>query len=456
MPFSTAALSAALSSTLSSNGPDAPSTEHAAGGDASGAISGLRVAFSGGMDSTVLLHALAAIRQELPAALSAVHVDHGLQAEAAGWGAHCEAVCARLAIPLTRLAVDARPQRGESPEAAARDARYGAIADLLQPYELLLTAHHRDDQGETLLLQLLRGSGPRGLAAMPQRLPLGRGALLRPLLGFTRAELAEWANEQGLEWVEDPSNQEVVADRNFLRHQVLPLLESRWPAVERSLSRAAGHQQDAAELLDVLAEEDLQLADAGDGCLSTTALLGLSPARCRNLLRFWLRSQGLRAPSARVLERVLQELLPAAADRNPLVHWHGGEIRRYRGRLYALRPEAAQPAAVDCAWDLKQPLAFAGGRLIASVELGRGLRAAACRDGVRVAVRQGGEQCRPLGSEHRRSLKALLQQAGMPPWQRQQLALISIDGQLVQAVGLCVDRDWAAADGEPGIVIRRV
>lgn len=434
MPFSPSALSA----TLNDVGP----------------ISGLRVAYSGGMDSTVLLHALALLRSQLPAPLSAVHIDHGLQAEAAGWGRHCEAECARLEVPLTRLAVDARPRRGESPEAAAREARYAAMAGLLQANELLLTAHHSDDQGETLLLQLLRGSGPRGLAAMPRRLPLGRGGLLRPLLDFSRAELADWANAQGLRWVEDPSNQQLAADRNFLRHRVLPLLQSRWPAVENSLSRAAVHQQDAVELLDVLAATDLQDAAEGEGCLRVATLRRLSAARCRNLLRFWLRSHGLRPPPARVLQRVLDELLPAAADRNPLVHWPGGEMRRYRGRVYALRPEAAPPLPVERHWDLQQPLAFAGGRLTATMTLGQGLRAAACRDGVSVGGRVGGERCRPLGAVHRRSLKSLLQQAGVPPWQRQRVALIAIDGQLVQAVGLCVDRDWAAGDGEEGVLIR--
>jgi tRNA(Ile)-lysidine synthase len=408
------------------------------------------------MDSTVLLHALAAIRAELPVSPTAVHVDHGLQAEAMAWGDHCEAECARLGIALTRLAVDARPRRGESPEAAAREARYTAIAGVLQEGEWLLTAHHRDDQGETLLLQLLRGSGPRGLAAMPTRLPLGRGGLLRPLLSFNRAELADWATSQRLAWVEDPSNCEIAADRNFLRQRVLPLLQARWPALERTLSRAAAHQQDASELLDALAATDLDQAGSGDGQLRADALLVLSPARCRNLLRFWLRTQRLRPPSAVVLQRVLDEMLAAAADRNPLVHWHGGEIRRYRGLLYAMQPRAAQPPQPDCDWDLQQPLAFAGGWLCASLEMGRGLRADACAGGVTIGSRVGGERCRPAGQGHSRSLKALLQQAGVPPWQRQRVALVRVDGELLQAVGLCVAAGWEAGAGECGVLIEWV
>lgn len=420
-----------------------------------GPLSGFVVAYSGGRDSTVLLHALAQCRDALPAPLRAVHIDHGLQADATAWVEHCTAVCRDLGIPLQCLTVDARPRRGESPEAAAREARYAALRELIDNDEWLLTAHHRDDQGETLMLQLLRGSGPRGLAAMPVRLPLGRGSLMRPLLGFTRAELAAWATEQRLDWIEDPSNQDQDLDRNFLRHRVLPLLESRWPAVERTLARAADHQQDSIELLDTLAAEDLtRVGDADRGTLDGERLATLSPARARNLLRYWLRRHGLRPPAAVVLERVLVEMLPAARDRNPMVHWHGGEMRRFQGRLYALAPRASTAVAKGHYWDLAGPLVFGASLLTATRVRGRGLRATACVGGVWVRGRQGGEGCRPVGQVHRRRLKELIRQAGIPPWERERLALIEIDGQLVQAVGLCIDREWTAGPEEDGIVIQ--
>jgi tRNA(Ile)-lysidine synthase len=416
--------------------------------------SGLLIAYSGGRDSTVLLYALAQCREGLPLPLRAVHIDHGLQAAAAAWGDHCAEQCQGLGLPLQRLMVDARPRQGESPEAAAREARYAALRELVGEQECVLSAHHRDDQGETLMLQLLRGSGPRGLAAMPGHLPLGRGHLLRPLLGFTRAELAAWALEQGLDWIEDPSNQDQDLDRNFLRHQVLPLLESRWPAVERTLARAANHQQDSVELLDVLAAEDLaRVGDGETGTLYAAGLAALSPARARNLLRYWLRRHGLRPPAAVVLERVLLELLPAAGDRNPVVHWHGGEVRRFRGRVYALRPQGLLTSPEERHWDLVRPLTFVGGLLNATRVRGRGLRASACTDGVWVGSRQGGEACRPLGQTHRRRLKELIRQAGIPPWERERLALVHIDGCLVQVVGLCIDGEWVAGPGEDGVLI---
>lgn len=412
------------------------------------------VAYSGGRDSVVLLHALAQCRPRLSAPLHAVHVDHGLLPDAVAWGEHCARQCRQLGIPLRRISVDARARRGESPEAAAREARYAAFAELLGEGELLLTAHHRDDQGETLLLQLMRGSGTRGLAAMPSRLALGRGTLLRPLLDYTRAELAVWADAQRLAWIEDPSNRDQALDRNFLRHSVLPLLERRWPAVEANLARAAGHQQDASELLDQLAAQDLSgVAEGGGAQLRIAALADLSPARLRNLLRFWLRRRGLRPPPARVLQRVLDELIPAGGDRNPLVHWPGGELRRYRGRIYALSP-VAEPDPKAQHWDLRTPLPFVDGLLTARRVAGDGLRASLCEHGVTVTSRCGGERCRPAGKGHHQQLKKLMQQAGIPPWERPRLPMIIIDGKLVQAVGLCLGDEWAAGPKEEGILIQ--
>lgn len=416
----------------------------------------LWVAYSGGRDSTVLLHALrhcGRLTGALPP-ITAVHVDHGLHPQAASWRAHCARECRRLAIPLRTVRVDARPATGQSPEAAARDARYAALAGLLGDGDWLLTAHHRDDQAETLLLQLVRGSGPRGLAAMPLRQPLGRGTLVRPLLDFDRAALAAWATGEGLDWVEDPSNRDQALDRNFVRHSVLPLLKTHWPAVDRTLARAADHQQDASALLDALAEQDLEAIHGRPGePLPTAALIGRGAARARNLLRYWLRRSGLPAPPARVLQRVFDELLPAGADRNPRVHWPGAELRRYRGRLYALVGGAPDAAAADVDWDLSAPLAFAGGLLTAQRVRGAGLRARLCGERVSVRRRRGGERCRATGRRHHQALKKLIQQAGLPPWERPRLPLIYADGELVQAVGLCIADGCAAAPGEPGVLI---
>ncbi|NIR59118.1 MAG: tRNA lysidine(34) synthetase TilS, partial [Gammaproteobacteria bacterium] len=263
------------------------------------------VAYSGGLDSLVLLHALAARRDRLGAPLAAVHVDHGLHPDSGRWAAHCARTCAALGVPYECRVVEATAASGESPEAAARRARYEALAGLLEPGACLLTAHQRDDQAETLLLQLLRGAGPDGLAGMPMCRPLGAGWHLRPLLDWERADLHAYARAQGLEWVEDASNRDTGIDRNYLRHIVLPALRERWPGAPATLARAARHQAEAAELLVALGRADARAAaDAAPGTLRASALRDLPAPRQRNLLRAWIARAGLPAPSAAQLERV--------------------------------------------------------------------------------------------------------------------------------------------------------
>ena len=236
-----------------------------------GAVARFCVAYSGGLDSSVLLHALARCRDALGAPLVAVHVDHALLSEAAAWTAHCRATCAELGVPLQVVEVDAARRRAAlGVEAAARDARYAALADLLGPGDCLLTAHHRDDQAETVLLQLLRGCGPAGLAAMPGVAPLGRGRLARPLLDVSRADLRAYAVEHSIGFVQDPSNSDPELARGFLRTEVTPRLQARWPGMSRTLARAARHAADAAAIIAERAAEDLErlTASTRGGCRS--------------------------------------------------------------------------------------------------------------------------------------------------------------------------------------------
>lgn len=413
------------------------------------------VAYSGGCDSHVLLHALAQRRGELGGALAAVHVNHHLQPLAAQWAQHCAAACAALETPFHLLQVDATPAPGESPEAAARRARYGAIATLMKEGDGLLTAHHQDDQGETVLLQLLRGGGPHGLAAMPAAASFAGGILLRPLLVFERAELVAYAREQALQWVEDPSNFDTGIRRNHLRHEILPRLAACWPAAARSFARAAGHCAEAAELLDALAREDLaRIADAVPERVSIDALRALSAPRQRNALRHWVQSLGLPLPESVQLHHVLDSVLPAAQDATPVVRWRGAEVRRYRDHLYAMRPLPEVDAAWTVKWDLHEPLWLADGtRLRAEPALGGGLLPQLAAQGVRVGYRQGGEACRPVGASHRRPLKKLLQESGIPPWQRERLPLVFVDQSPAAIPGLWYCEPWGVKAGEPGIKV---
>lgn len=417
---------------------------------------GYQVAYSGGMDSHVLLHALAALRDALGVPVAAVHVNHGLQADAARWEAHCRAVCAGLGLACASLSVDARAARGDSPEAAARAARYRALAEWLPEGHCLLTAQHRDDQAETLLLQLLRGAGVHGLAAMPEYGEFAAGTRLRPLLDMPRAALHAYAEHEGLHWVSDPSNFDTGYDRNYLRHQVLPALAARWPAATASLARGAAHQAEAARLLDGIARQDLAAAaGAAPDRLDLPAITALPAARQRNALRCWLRQLTGSTPSTAVLAHILRDLPGSRADAAPCVRWDRFELRRYRDTLYLLRQLPAPGPDVALSWSLAAPLVLpgAGGTLHARDVTGTGVRRAALpADGVRVGWRRGGERCAPAGRGQHHELKKLFQEHGVPPWQRTRIPLVFAGERLAAVPGLWVCEPFAAGPGEAGVV----
>jgi tRNA(Ile)-lysidine synthase len=414
------------------------------------------VAYSGGCDSTVLLHALATLRDQLPHELHALHVNHNLHDAAPTWAAHCRAVCEALAIPLQEVNIDARGARGESPEAAARAARYRIFDEVLNIGDGLLLAHHQDDQAETLLLQLLRGSGPRGLAAMPAHRPQGAGWLGRPLLTFSRQDLCRYAEDEKLAWIDDPSNFDTDFDRNFLRQRVLPLLLDRWPAATTTLARAVDHQAETAELLRQLAEEDWQLtAGPQTDTLRIERLLQLSIERQRNVLRYWIDAvNAMPLPDRQRLLRILTEVIPAAEDAEPCIRWPGGQVRRYAGLLYLL---ATEPASISTplSWDLSDRLELGDGRVLQATSVrGEGLKANLPQMAtITVRFRQGGEVCRPAGRGHRHSLKNLLQEWGIPPWERSRVPLLYVNEEIAAVVGYCTCEPHQAGSNESGIIV---
>lgn len=398
------------------------------------------IAFSGGLDSSVLLSAAAAIRAQIPGALHAVHIDHGLQTDSGLWAARCQSRCEALAVPLVIRRLGLQPPPGASIEAIAHTARYRAFVELLGPGELLLTAHNRDDQAETLLLALLRGSGVQGLAAMPFAAPLGAGHLVRPLLDVTRDTLSAYARAQGLDWSEDPSNGDTALDRNYLRHRILPLLRERWPAVSTVLARSASHCAEAADLSERLAAATLAgLRGERRGTLDIPALSRLDRSLQKAALRLWIKQAGFTAPDARHLDRILDEVLPARADANPLVAWTGGEVRRYRDALFVLAPLPCPPSpATEIQWSV--------GDVIATLELPQGLGRLVWRPAVdgksepqrlRVRFGQTGLSCRISATGHARPLKKLFQEAGIPVWLRPYVPLIFADKSLLTVGGIC-------------------
>jgi tRNA(Ile)-lysidine synthase len=395
------------------------------------------IAYSGGMDSAVLLCALASVRDRLAFEIRALHVDHGLHPDSGVWVEHCARTCRRLGVALETRSVVVAPARGESLEAVARQARYATMAELLGTGDLVLTAHHRDDQAETLLLALMRGSGPAGLAAMPPVASLGSGRLVRPLLGYGRAMLLDYANSLNLDWLDDPGNLDPGFDRNFLRHQVLPLLAERWPACAASIARSAAHCAEAQELIDRFAEDELfKLAGRRPGTLSISRLHELPLPLRKTVLRRWVRERGFATPDSRHLGRIISEVMAARVDANPLVTWPGCEVRRYRDDLYAIEPLPAFPATGPIPWRedvLLLPNALGCLKLLASD--GRGVDPAAVLvGGLDVLFGATGLSCRTTSDGHRKSLKKLFQEAGVPPWVRPFVPLIFLRCDLV-AVG---------------------
>jgi tRNA(Ile)-lysidine synthase len=415
----------------------------------------LLVAFSGGMDSTVLLHALTRLRaaHSLPV-IEAVHIDHGLSPSSAEWSRHCEDLCRALGIALHALRIQVRGAPGDSPEAAAREARYEALRSVMSAGDALVTAHHRDDQAETLLLQLLRGAGPAGLAGMAEHSPFGPGRLLRPLLGVPRSALRAYARAEHLRWIEDESNLDTAIDRNFLRREIVPPLSERWPGISATLLRAARLQAEADRLCTELAEQDVRGALDEEGALDVEALRGLSEPRQRNLLRHWLRERGLVPPPRTRLETLRRDMLGAGDDRNPHVAWRGGEVRRYRRRLYAMAPLAPLQARAELMWypDRPLPLPWLGQRLVGRPTQGEGIAWDVAEGPLQLRWRAGGERCRIAGRAHRRVLKKLFQEAGVPPWQRERTPLLYKGEDLVAVVGYWYCEPWAVRSGETGWV----
>ncbi|MHB8472398.1 MAG: tRNA lysidine(34) synthetase TilS [Gammaproteobacteria bacterium] len=412
------------------------------------------IAYSGGLDSHVLLHAMQHLGTQHPEiSLAAVHIHHGLHPQADQWAQHCMTVCAALSVPCQVVRVDAQAAIGESPEDAARRARYRALRAQVQAGDCLLTAHHQDDQAETLLLQLLRGSGPPGLAGMPARMAFGDGQLARPLLAVSRAALYDYAQQHGLQWVEDESNAHTGFDRNYLRHEIMPRLRARWPATAAALARSAMHCGSAAELLHSVAQQDLPaLHGPTAATLQIERLAALGIARQANALRAWLHDLHLPTPSTEQL-RAVQTMLHAAIDASPCVRWPGAELRRYRDLLYALAPLPMHDASAVLQWDLSAPLQLprGAGQLHSVCVVGEGLSAALRAQRITIRYRRGGEYCKPVGRGHHHELRKLFQEAGVPPWQRDRIPLVFVDDALAAVIGFWICEPFQAAPHSAGL-----
>ncbi len=399
----------------------------------------LVIGFSGGLDSTVLLHLARQWQQQHPATgLLALHVNHQLQSHADSWQQSCEALCCQWQIPFQAEVIQV-DRAAASLEQSARDARYAAFRCHVRPGDVLLLAHHRDDQVETLLQRLLRGSGPLGLGGMGAVSRQNGLTIVRPLLETDRAALEQYARRQNLPWIDDPSNSDSQFERNFLRNEALPQLRTRWPQLNQTLARSARLSRESAGLLDELAQLDLG-PPAPDNALPLDRIRPLTAHRARNLIRYWLRQQGATLPSEAQLQRVLDEVIPAPADAQPEILWGGQALRRYRGAIYCvpvLPPPPQQPLPVTLdilaahSPDLPIP-----GQLTITPGQGTAFSRTALQAGpLSLRFRQGGEQVKPAG-RHTRSLKQWLQDCSVPPWWRDHWPILYINEEIAGLPGL--------------------
>jgi tRNA(Ile)-lysidine synthase len=409
------------------------------------------VAFSGGVDSHVLLHLLATANHYELTAIHAIHIDHGLNPDSNYWAQHCAEVAKNLNVVFRCIKVDVLNIETLGMEAAARAARYQALQQGMTQDDVLLTAQHQQDQAETLLLQLLRGAGPKGLSAMAKEFQLGKTSIFRPLLKISQADILAYAEYHKLQWIDDPSNVETRWNRNYIRHNVWPVIEQRWPSASKTLSRSAEHCAEADELLTELAQQDL--AQLGVDCktdsLPISQLLRLSSSRCRNLLRNFIAWKQLPLPSTACLQRVIDEVCLAKSDGMPVVSWHDVEVRRYQDQLYFMPPITKHDDNQVIMCNGVTDVIF-DDQLLTWQKVDEGINEQLIKTGLTIRFRQGGERIKPQGQNHHKSLKHLFQQWAIPPWQRDRIPLLFCGDELVAVVGHCISDAAIVSKGQQG------
>ena len=414
----------------------------------------LVVAYSGGIDSHVLLSSLHELRPSIP--LEAIYINHQLQSEANNWGLHCDKICLSLGIPFKQITVNATPLSGESPEEKARIVRYEALSKILMKDHCLLTAQHQDDQAETLLLQLLRGSGVEGLSAMPLCRSLGLGVQMRPFLAVSRQEIESYAKDHKLQWVEDPSNQELTIARNYLRLSIMPSFLNVWPKTNSMISRSAKWLGEASEILSEVAEQDVYFCRDEQQSLNITKLQTLSINRQKNLIRYWFHQHGLKRPGIDKLDIIFNQIVEAQADANPQLDLQKMSVRRYKDKLFIVPIWAKINNDWTCEWDAISTMVLSDDWATIEVKeaQGLGLSEKKTQLPLTLRIRQGGEKCQPVGRDCNRSLKKLFQEYSVAPWLRDRWPLLYSEETLVAVPGLFICEGYQATDAEIGVAFK--
>lgn len=408
------------------------------------------IAYSSGMDSSVLLHLFYSVKKKIKQSLEVVYVNHGLNEKSRDWGDFCKNQCKHYDLPYSQIDLNENCPKGMSIEEWAREKRYALIAERMSEQDILFTAHHQDDQVETFFLQALRGAGPRGLVSMPSIKKFISGFHARPLLQIPRSELQRYANDNGLDWHDDDSNVDIRYDRNYLRHTVLPEIEARWPAYRETISRLIKHQKEYKLLLDEFAQHDLKRALHDDTMnLNLNIVRDLTIERQKNLIFTWLDVLQLDSPGFKHMDNIISELINVDTEKSPCVNWNGVEVRRYKNLLYAVEALKKHDLNTTYDWDIEKSITILDETLKASPAKGKGISKSNIKNAsVVIRYRQGGEKIYPENLSHSKTVKQLFQEKGVLPWYRNQIPLIYINDELAVIPGFCVDKKYSAEKDE--------
>ena len=411
------------------------------------------IAFSGGMDSTVLLHVMKNIIDE-KSQIRAIHINHNIVDNSKVWTRTCKSICKNFGIDIEIISLEVT-HNGYGLEAAARDERYEKLKEKLYKNEYLLTAHHEEDQMETVFLRMARGTGLDGLQGINEKYSFGEGIIFRPMLEVSKTSVMDYAKEHQLKWVEDSSNQDTHFDRNFLRKKIIPQFRERWPSIASSVSRLSQLSAQNIKILNQIAEEDIgPIANMNE--LPLAKLLDKSFERANNMLRYIILANGMSIPSMKTLQDGLKEMLDPETDKS-VIAWKDYCIRKYKNHLYFLSNSDLEPNKVDVRipWEIGKTVNL--GENIGTIEAtfihGDGLSIEKCKNKLTISYRQGGELIKPIGHRINKSLKNLFQENQILPWMRDKIPLIYYQDELVSVADLWFNQNYVASQNEAGFVV---
>ncbi|MEM8843447.1 MAG: tRNA lysidine(34) synthetase TilS [Pseudomonadota bacterium] len=401
------------------------------------------IAFSGGIDSAVLLHAVTSVAKDTGHTVKAIHIDHQIHKDSKEWSEFCKNQCRILSVFYRSISVELKYVSELGVEGSARIARYQAFEDILESEDILLTAHHADDQVETILLQLFRGAGVQGLTGCAMQRDLGKAQMLRPLLEVSRQQIEEYAKSYELSWLEDPSNKSIQYDRNFLRHEVLPLINMRWHGLRETIARSSQWQTESSYLLDRLAKQDLEFSDVLENPIPIKKLKCLDSTSMKNALRWWMRENKFPMPSAQILNHIISDVINSSQDSEACVRWQHCECRKYRNKLYLLEQLNAHDSNQMYEWNIELPLQIDSLGLTLTQEklLEHGVKCDQLET-LLVKFRQGGETIKPRGRGCHKDLKTLFQEASVEPWLRDRIPLLYRNESLIFVWGYWIQEGY--------------